>query len=81
MVKNSVDIDSLEDPVTQSVMHKAKFFSIYKPMLEELNGQGGYPDSYVSFFFERSVAPSLCTASSSAHTRGISRPRPMKSTR
>ena len=55
MIQKCSEIDSLEDPMTQAPMQKSQFYAIYRPLLDELDGQGGFPDSYVSFFFERQV--------------------------
>jgi hypothetical protein len=53
MIQQCSEIDSLEDPMTQAPLQKSQFYAIYRPLLDELNGQGGFPDSYISFFFER----------------------------
>ena len=53
MVEHCYEIDSIEDPLTQAPMPKAQFYATYRPLLETLNGEGGYPDSFVSFFFAR----------------------------
>ncbi len=39
--------------ITGCSMEKNKFASIFGEMLQELNGEGGYEDSYVNFYFER----------------------------
>eukprot|EP00961_Rhodomonas_salina_P289028 3905741-Rhodomonas_salina.2 len=80
MVKNSFEIDSIEDPVRRALMSaistalfvtvygrtqvtschmdKLKFGSIFGEMLKDLNGEGGYEDSYMDFYFERDVITS-----------------------
>lgn len=82
MVKNSFEIDSIEDPVRRALMSaistalfvtvygrtqvtschmdKLKFGSIFGEMLKDLNGEGGYEDSYMDFYFERSGIYPYC---------------------
>ena len=52
------EIDSLEDPLTQAPMPKSQFYAIYRPLLDTLDGSGGYPDAFISYFFERCSARS-----------------------
>lgn len=52
-VAQSMQFDSLEDPVSGSAIDKSMYFKIYGEMLKTLDGQDALPDTFVDFFFEK----------------------------